>query len=106
MILSTLNTLPQGSDYKIQGIVFSDVCMGANFIKDAFASIGDKIGGRITSYEKVVGSARKKAVEEMVKDAEKIGADAIIGVEFDIISLGDKNTIIQMIAKGTAVKLS
>ena len=55
--------------------------------KDFFAGIRDFVGGRSGAYEKELSKARKIAREEMVKKAEKLGVNAIIGVDYDYESI-------------------
>ena len=57
MVLSTTNTI-EGSPVKdYLGIVTSETIIGANIFKDFFASIRDIVGGRSSSYEKVLREA-------------------------------------------------
>ena len=46
---------------------------------------------------------KRNAYEEMVKNAKKIGANALIGVDFDYITLS--NNILGVSANGTAVRI-
>jgi uncharacterized protein YbjQ (UPF0145 family) len=82
------------------------VVVGANFVKDFFARMTDSVGGRSSSYEKAYAKARQKAIDELVESAESQGADAIIGIDFQINSIGRNGTILQLSCHGTAVKLS
>lgn len=65
MITSSLESIPGKEIVATQGVVYADIVTGANFIKDTFASIGDTLGGRISSYENVYSKMRKKAIETM-----------------------------------------
>ncbi len=81
MILSTTNTL-QGkniTDYK--GIVSGETIIGANAIKDWFASMTDFFGGRSSSYEKVLIQAKEIATRELEEKARKLGVLAPIKQE-------------------------
>lgn len=103
MLLSTIDSLPNKEIIEIKGAVFADIVTGANFIKDKFASIGDTLGGRISGYEKTYAGMRHSAIDTMSKSAQDLGANAIIGINFQINSLGKNNTILQLSAHGTAV---
>lgn len=76
-----------------------------NFVKDFFSGITDVIGGRSGSYESEFQDARDEAIEEMIKRASKMGADAIVGVDVDYEVLGKENGMIMVSVSGTAVKL-
>lgn len=101
-----LSTTPYFYGYEItetKGIVFSDIIYGANAIKDMFASLKDFTGGSVGSYKKIYERARQDALKELISDAQKMGANAIVGIDFQINSVGKENTILQLSAHGTAV---
>jgi uncharacterized protein YbjQ (UPF0145 family) len=87
------------------GIVAGEAVIGANVIRDFFASVRDIVGGRSGSYEKALAKAREIAFEEMQEDAKKLGANAVIGVDLDYEVLGEKNGMLMVTASGTAVIL-
>ena len=102
MLVSTTGTI-QGKEIKeYRGIVFGEVVNGVNFVKDFTASITNIIGGRSESYEKEVINSRADALNEMIQRAEKVGANAVIGVKVDYETLGQGN-MLMVIASGTAV---
>lgn len=105
MILATTETIPGQSIQEVKGVVFGDVVLGANFIKDFFGRLTDTIGGRSRGYESVFRDGRVMATDLMVKSAEKLGADAIVGIDFKFQTMGTNNTILQVSVHGTAVKL-
>lgn len=103
MLLSTTPFLYGVEIKETKGLVFADVVYGANVGKDLIAKIKDFTGGQVGGYQGLYSKARKKALDEMIRDAEKMGADAIVGIDFQINSLGKENTILQLSAHGTAV---
>jgi uncharacterized protein YbjQ (UPF0145 family) len=88
------------------GIVAGEAVLGTNFIRDFFAGIRDIVGGRSGSYEKELRKAKEVAIEEMVDQAEELGADAVVAIDLDYehIGSGDR-TMLMVTANGTAVKL-
>ena len=103
MIVTTTDTVDGKRVTAYLGVISADVVMGSNAIRDFFASVRDWVGGRAGSYEKVLASARREAVEELAEKAAKLGADAVIGVDLDYQSVG--GTMLMVAANGTAVKL-
>jgi uncharacterized protein YbjQ (UPF0145 family) len=103
MLITTTDTIEGRRVVAYLGVVASDVVMGSNAIRDFFASVRDWVGGRAGSYEKVLADARNEAIEELAERAAKLGADAVIGVDFDYQSVG--GTMLMVAANGTAVKL-
>ena len=105
MVLSTTNTI-EGSPVKdYLGIVTGETIIGANIFKDLFASIRDIVGGRSSSYEKVLREAKDTALKEMTENASKLGAIAIIGIDLDYETVGKNGGMLMVTASGTAVKL-
>ena len=103
MILTTTPSV-QGHDIiEYKEIVFGEVITGVNFIKDFGAGLRDFFGGRAQGYERELISAREDAIREMENRANKIGANAIVGVHFDYEFLGDTGSMMMVTASGTAV---
>lgn len=86
------------------GVVCGEVVTGINFVKDMFAGIRDIVGGRSNSYERELTKARDNALKELEHRAEKMGANAIVGVDIDYEVLG--NSMLMISALGTAVTIS
>ncbi|TDR94931.1 YbjQ family protein [Enterovirga rhinocerotis] len=88
------------------GIVSGEAVLGANFVRDWFASIRDIVGGRSGSYEKVLRGARDEALRDMQEEALRLGANAIVGVDIDYGAVGAKESMMMVTATGTAVTIS
>jgi uncharacterized protein YbjQ (UPF0145 family) len=85
------------------GIVSGDAIVGANMFRDFFARIRDVVGGRAGGYENALRGAKDAAVEDMVAEAQALGANAVIGVDLDYETVGD--SMLMVSANGTAVRL-
>lgn len=83
------------------GIVTAQGVLGVHAVKDV--SAGNIFGGRVKSYENELASGVSDALAEMEKQAAKLGADAVVGVDVDYESMGSNMLIVS--ASGTAVKL-
>ena len=105
MILTTTPTIEGRTITEYKGVVFGEVIVGINFIKDFAASIRDFIGGRSNTYEKELISARDSAMNEMRQRAMAMGADAVVGIDIDYEVLGQNGGMLMVTASGTAVKL-
>lgn len=88
------------------GIVSGEAILGANFVKDLFANITDDWGGRSGVYEKEFERARGLALETLQKKARIKGANAVIGLRFDHLTLGANNGMMMVAVCGTAVLVS
>ena len=105
MIVSTTPTLQGHEIVDYKGVVTGEAILGTNIFRDIFAGIRDIVGGRSGSYEKVLREARETALAELVDDARKMGANAVIGVDIDYenISTGSSGSMLMVSASGTAV---
>jgi uncharacterized protein YbjQ (UPF0145 family) len=105
MFSTTTNTIEGRPVQQYYGLVTGEVIVGANIVRDLFASITDIVGGRSGKYEKVLARARQEAIQEMEAEAQRMGANAVIGVDLDYETLGQGGTMLMVVATGTAVKL-
>ena len=105
MILSTTSNVDGKPVKDYLGIVTGETIIGANIVKDVFASIRDIVGGRSGSYEKVLREAKDTALKEMTENAKRLNADAILGVDLDYETVGNRGGMLMVTASGTAVNL-
>lgn len=101
MLVTTTNTLQGKEIVEYHGIVSGEAIMGANIVRDLFASVTDVIGGRSAAYEDKLAEGREIAIREMEDRARQMGANAIIGVDLDFETL--REGMMMCIATGTAV---
>ena len=102
-----VTTTPSVEGYKItayKGIAVGEAIMGANVVRDVFASITDIVGGRSGAYESKLQDARQTALEELEDRARTMGANAVVGVDLDYEVVGQ--SMLMVSASGTAVVIS
>lgn len=104
MIVTTTNTLDDKKIVEYIGIVTGETIIGANLFKDIFAQITDIVGGRASSYEKVLREAKDNALRELEANAGNMGANAVIGVDLDYETVGANGSMLMVSASGTAVR--
>ena len=105
MLITTTNTIEGRRIVDYKGLVAGEAILGANLFKDLFASIRDIVGGRSGSYEKVLNEARQTAIADMTDNAERMGANAIVGVDIDYETIGANGSMLMVSASGTAVRI-
>lgn len=88
---------------KYIGIVNGEAIIGANIVKDFFAGIRDIVGGRAGAYEQGLREAKSIAIREMMDQAQRLGANAIVGVDLDYQAIGNGGSMLMVSANGTAV---
>jgi uncharacterized protein YbjQ (UPF0145 family) len=106
MLLTTTASIEGRSIIEYQAIVTGETIIGANIFKDFLAGIRDIIGGRASSYERVLREAKDTAMSEMINRARNYGADAIVGIDLDYETLGKAGSMLMVSVSGTAVKLN
>lgn len=103
MLLVTTDSVEGRRIAQYFGIVSGDAIVGANMFRDFFAKIRDVVGGRVGGYENALQGAKQAAIDDMVEQAQRLGANAVIGVDLDYETVGD--TMLMVSANGTAVRL-
>lgn len=107
MKLSTLNTLPEATTVETIQPIFSQYSTGINILKDIQGGIKALLGKRTSHYEADIENARSKVLEDLTKQAETLGGNAILGVSFQYSQLVDTNiTILTVYGTGTVVSYS
>jgi len=99
----TTNVIQGKEIVKYYGMVTGEVIIGANIFKDILASVRDIVGGRSSTYERVISDARIQATNEMRKQAEALGANAVIGIDIDYETVGQGGSMLMVTIAGTAV---
>lgn len=88
------------------GVVNGEAIIGANIFRDMFSSVRDVVGGRAGGYERALSGAREAALEDMMAAAKELGADGIVGIDFDYEVLGENNGMMMVSVSGTAAKMA
>ena len=103
MKLSNTETIANQTITEALGIARGSTVRSRNIGRDIFASLKNIVGGEIEEYTKLQADAREQALQRMITDAQKLGADAVVNVRFttSVVAQGAS----EMLAYGTAVKL-
>jgi len=105
MVITTTNIVEGRPATQYLGIINAQSIIGANIFKDIFAGLRDVFGGRSKTYERVIEEAKNDALRELAQKAQALGADAVLGVDLDFETIGNRGGMLMVIATGTAVKL-
>jgi uncharacterized protein YbjQ (UPF0145 family) len=101
MIVSTTFELPQMKIIKIVGLVKGNTVRARHIGKDIAALFKNIIGGEIEEYTKLLAESRDQSVDRMITEAEKLGANAIVGVRFSTSYI--MQSAAEILVYGTAV---
>ena len=104
VLLLNSDVLPGREITEILGLVQGHTVFAIWLGKDLSAIIRLILGGELTEYTEMMGSARTTATERMIAKAAEMDADAVINVRYMTTSV--VGTAAELLVYGTAVKLS
>jgi uncharacterized protein YbjQ (UPF0145 family) len=82
MHLSTTHTIHGKNIVKQLGLVRGNTIRARHIGRDIMAGIRNVVGGEITDYTKMMAESREQAIDRMVEEAQKLGANGIVGISF------------------------
>jgi len=103
MIIVTTETIAGREIKESIGIARGSTVRARHIGKDIFAGLKNLIGGEISEYTGLLADAREQALDRLIKDAERLGADAIVNIRFTTSAVSQGAA--EILAFGTAVKL-
>jgi uncharacterized protein YbjQ (UPF0145 family) len=103
MIVVTTETIEGKQIVKTLGLARGNTIRARHVGRDIMAGLRSIIGGEITDYTKMLAESREQALMRMVEDAEKKGANAVVGTRFvtSMVMSGAS----ELLAYGTAVEV-
>lgn len=105
MLLTTTPAVEGKKIVTYYGIVSGETIIGANVLRDFMAGLRDFFGGRSGSYEEVLREAKQTALQEMSNEAERMGANAVVGIDLDYETVGSSGSMLMVTCSGTAVRI-
>lgn len=104
MIFVTTDTISGKNITESLGTVRGSTVRARNIGRDIFAGLKNIVGGEISEYTQLLADAREQAINRMLEDANRLGADAVVNVRFTTSQV--MQGAAEMLAYGTAVKFS
>ena len=105
MLMTTTPSVEGKRIVRYLGVVTGETIIGANVFRDFLAGVRDFFGGRSASYEAVLREAKDTALEEMARQAEALGANAVVGIDLDYETVGGSGSMLVVTCSGTAVRV-
>jgi len=103
MLLVTTEYVEGRKIEKVFGLVRGNTIRARHVGRDVMAGLRNIVGGEIKDYTRMLTQARDQAIERMVKEAEGLGANAVVGVRFTTSQT--MSGAAEILAYGTAVRL-
>ncbi len=103
MILTNIDTIPGKRIVEHYGLVAGNTVRAKNMFKDIGASLKNIVGGELKSYTELLQESRAQAVARMQRQAEQLGANAVVNVRFATSNITQGAS--ELYVYGTAVKV-
>ena len=103
MIVVNTDFVPGREIIEVLGLVKANTIRAKHIGKDIMAGLRNIVGGELTEYTEMLSESREQALQRMIKEAEKLGADAVINVRFMTSSVAQGAA--EILVYGTAVRL-
>lgn len=103
MKITTTETLPGHEIESTLGIARGSTVRARNIGRDIFAGLKNIVGGEISEYTRLQADSREQALQRMINDAERLGADAVVNVRMTTAMI--MQGCAEILVYGTAVKL-
>jgi len=104
MIVVTTEQIEGKRITKTLGLVRGSTIRARHVGRDIMASLRNIVGGEVKEYTVMLAQAREEALQRMIEQAEKMGANAIVGTRF--VTSMVMSGAAEMVAYGTAVKVT
>lgn len=101
MLIVTTDTVGE-KKLEMLGVVKGGTIQTVNAFKDIGAGFKTLVGGELKNYNEMMAKARDIATERMVAEAQRLGADAIVGMRYSTSSI--MQSAAEVMAYGTAVR--
>ena len=88
----------------VLGLVRGNTIRARHVGRDIMAGLRNVVGGEIKDYTRMLNLARDQAIERMAKEAEDLGANAVVGVR--LTTSQTMANAAEILAYGTAVRLN
>ena len=103
MIVVNTEEIPGKKITQSLGIARGSTVRARNLGRDIFAGLKNIVGGEISEYTKLLADSREEALNRMILDANRMGADAVVNVR--LMTSAVMQGAAEILAYGTAVKL-
>ncbi|MBA7597672.1 hypothetical protein ES703_04678 [subsurface metagenome] len=103
MIITTSDQIEGKTIINTIGLVKGSTIRARHLGKDIMAGLRGIVGGEISEYTKMMAEAREEAIQRMVEDAEKKGANAVVSMRFSTSMI--MQNAAEVLAYGTGVVL-
>lgn len=103
MIITNIETVPGKEIVEHYGMVQGSTVRAKHAGKDIMAGFKNLVGGELKNYTELLQESRKEATERMIKQAQSLGANAVVNVRYGTSAITQGAS--EILVYGTAVKI-
>ncbi len=103
ILITTTDFLPGREIAEVIEIARGNSVRSRHIGRNLVAGLRNIVGGEVVEYTRLMAESREQALDRMLADARRIGADAVINVRFSTSMI--MHNAAEILAYGTAVKL-
>ena len=103
MFIVSTEFVPGKKIVACKGLVQGNTVRAKHVGRDIMAGLKSIVGGEIAGYTELLNESRNEAMLRMIRQAEKLGANGIIGVRFGTSAV--MQNAAELLCYGTAVVL-
>ena len=102
MLVVTSDEIPGKKIVEVYGLVKGNTIRARHIGRDIMAALRNIVGGEVTDYTKMIAESREQALDRMIGEAMKLGANAIVALRFGIRYSGESGRRVAM--KGRSLR--
>ena len=102
MLIATTSDIAGRRITETLGLARGSTVRAKHLGTDIVANLKSLVGGEIGGYSSLMAGAREQALDRMIADAQRLGADAIVCVRMETSAI--KGGASEIVAYGTAVR--
>jgi len=103
MIVVTTDEIPGYRIKEVFGLVRGNTVRARHVGRDIMAGLRTVVGGEVVEYTKMLAESREQALDRLIEEAERLGANAVVGLRF--ITSFVLQGAAELLAYGTAVRV-
>jgi uncharacterized protein YbjQ (UPF0145 family) len=103
VLVVTTEGVPGRETAEALGIVRGSTVRAKHIGADIVASLRNLVGGEVREYAALLAGAREQAMDRMMAEAERLGADAVVAVRMETSQI--QQAASEVVCYGTAVRL-
>lgn len=103
MILTNMEEVPGKTISAHFGLVSGSTVRAKHIGRDIMAGLKNLVGGELRGYSELLQESRHEAVDRMIKQAQSLGANAVVNIRFSTSSVAQGAA--ELYVYGTAVQV-